>query len=390
VTGCAGEGAGPREPEAGRELLSNLIRALATEQDHGAELLKRVMDPTGLEGPDREKCLSAFYDEGGLAELVAVFGLPPSMSGSSPSLGFAMQLVCDLLAFAIAMHGFRAKGFIIRGDFAGPLRRLAASEQRFVQMAPVRLLRTILGTRDDVYLRWVIRSGLFGPIFRAFHCNLCPLSLGGGALVSAVLALLEYARSENLRTLIDHLCRRHEDVLLRYARRFPVIRNMFMQHQRNLEEASAQGRTSRAQLSPGPQHDPSQQPQESFLQQVPLDQQPGQQPHQQPQQDHFPQKPQDEDRQPQSQQGHTPQEEQPPPQDQALPQPQPEAEPPPLQQLYMQVRRQQMQHRPQLRRQLQSRCVFQEHFEEAEEEAEEMPRKRLRTLLQEGRAQRQA
>lgn len=78
---------------------------------------------------------------------------------------------------------------------AEPLRRLAASEKSFVQLAPVRLLRAVVGTRDDVYIRWVVRSGLLGPICEAFHRSLQPLSLGGGAVVSAVLALLEYIRS---------------------------------------------------------------------------------------------------------------------------------------------------------------------------------------------------
>jgi len=223
----------------GRALLSALIRVMLTEQDQGvqgqiAEMLKAVMDPTALEHRERDSCLDVFYEHGALDELVA-----PLRADAGKPLGppacFGQQLVCELLAFAVMNHGFRAKIYVMRHGLAQQAMRLMVAPQRFLQLAPVRLLRSIVCTKDDAYHRYLTKNGLFTPLMRNFQQSLQPPALGGNLLVSMTLEMLEHIRVENMKILVDHICRKHSALLHAHASKFKTLEGLLLKHQQNRE-----------------------------------------------------------------------------------------------------------------------------------------------------------
>lgn len=223
----------------GRALLSALIRALLTEQDQGvqgqtAEMLKAVMDPTALENRERDSCLDVFYDRGALDELVAPLR-PDAGKPVGPSACFGQQLICELLAFAVAHHGFRAKIYVMRHGLAQQAMRLMSAPQRFLQLAPVRLLRSIVGTKDEAYHRYLTKNGLFTPLMRNFQQCLQPPALGGNLLISVTLEMLEFIRVSNFKILVDHICRKHAALLQEHASKFKTLEGLLLKHQQNRE-----------------------------------------------------------------------------------------------------------------------------------------------------------
>ena len=60
---------------------------------------------------------------------------------------FALQLICEIAAFAVGKHGYRAKVYVIRHGLGQSVCRLLSAPQRYLQLAAVRVLRAIVGTK---------------------------------------------------------------------------------------------------------------------------------------------------------------------------------------------------------------------------------------------------
>jgi len=223
----------------GRTLLSALIRRMLTEEDQGvqgqiAEMLKAVMDPTPLEQRERDGCLDVFYERGAFDELVEPLRSEAVKAAGQPAL-FGQQLICELLAFAVLHHGYRARIYVIRHGLAQQAFRLLAAPQRFLQLAPVRLLKAMVATKDEAYHRYLTKNGLFTPVLRCFQQSIQPPAFGGNLLVSATLEMFELIRVENVKHLVDHICRKHEDIIRELAPRFKTFEGLLLRHQQNLE-----------------------------------------------------------------------------------------------------------------------------------------------------------
>lgn len=222
----------------GRALLSAIVRLMLFDDDQGvqgqlSELLRAVMDPTGLEAQERDQCLDAFYERGGLDEIVAPLRLEAEHSSETQGAisSFGRQIVCELLTFAVTHHGDRSKTYVIRHGIARHAARIMASPQRFLQLAPIRLIKAMVVSRDDAYHQDLAQSGLFVPLFWNFQVSLQPPALGGNLVVSATLELLELIRIENITILVEHICGPELGPIVReHAPRFKTLEGLLLRH----------------------------------------------------------------------------------------------------------------------------------------------------------------
>jgi len=224
----------------GRSLFNLLSRALLLGKDQGvqgqvAEMFKAVMETSALDPRERDGCLDTFYDRGALDELVAPLRVDSTGKPSTLCSLFGQQLSCELLAFAVANHGYRARAYVMRHGVAQQAMRLLAAPQRFLQLAPVRLIRAFVATKDDAYHRYLVKSGLFGSLFRAFQHSLTAPALGGNLLVSATLEVLECIRVDNIKVLVDHVCKKHEALLREHAPKIRTLHMLLLRHEQNME-----------------------------------------------------------------------------------------------------------------------------------------------------------
>lgn len=224
----------------GRVLLSAVVRLMLSEEDQGVqgqicEMLKQVMDPSSLEERERDKSFDAFYERGGMDEICAPLGFEANCSAMSPSVLFGLQLVCELLAFAVSSHGYRSKIYVVRNGVAQRAARLLQAPQRFLQLAPIRLIKAMVISKDDAYHRYLTKNGVFAQLLQNFQLSCRPPALGGNLVVSATLELIEFIRIENVKLLVDHICRKHGAVVREYAPRFKTLEGLLLKHQQNLE-----------------------------------------------------------------------------------------------------------------------------------------------------------
>jgi len=113
--------------------------------------------------------------------------------------------------------------------------RLLSVPQRFLQLAPVRLLRAIVDTKDDAYHRYLTKSGIFGSLLVAFQQSVVSPALGGNLLVSATLEVLERIRVENHKILVEHVCSKHEALLRQHAPKIRTLHMLLLRHEQNME-----------------------------------------------------------------------------------------------------------------------------------------------------------
>jgi len=104
--------------------------------------------------------------------------------------------------------------------------RLLDAPQRFLQLAPVRVFRAMLATKDDAYYRHLVENDAFGPLLWRFQQSLQPPALGSGLFVSASLELLEYIRVENPPIIIEHMCRNHDAIFRENAAKFKTFQGL--------------------------------------------------------------------------------------------------------------------------------------------------------------------
>jgi len=225
--------------EAGQVVLRALIQLMLREDDQGvqgqiSELIRAIMDPSALEGREKDGRLDVFYEHGAFDELVAILR-PEEGRPATPQVCFAQQLACEILAFAVARHGYRAKVFVIRQGLAQQAAQLLSAPQRYLQLAAVRLLRAIVGSKDEAYHRYLISNKLLAPVMKSFEQCLAPPALGTNLMASAVLELLEYIRTENLKILVDHICKNFATLLQLHAPNLKTLEGLLLKHQQNLE-----------------------------------------------------------------------------------------------------------------------------------------------------------
>mmetsp|Transcript_50764 Transcript_50764/g.121316 ORF Transcript_50764/g.121316 Transcript_50764/m.121316 type:complete len:754 (-) Transcript_50764:94-2355(-) len=225
--------------EDGRRVLRVLTHMMVQEEDQGvqgqiAEMLRAMLDPATLEGKEQDKRLDVFYEQGAMDDILAP--LREKVREGSPQVCFAQQLVCEIVAFAVVKHGYRAKVYVIRHGLGQQVCKLLFAPQKYLQLAAVRVLRAIIGTKDEAYLRYVSKNNLLAQLLQSFERCIMPPALGTNLMASATLELLEFIRLHNLKPLVENICKNHAPLLQRYAGELKPLEMLMLKYQQNLEK----------------------------------------------------------------------------------------------------------------------------------------------------------
>ncbi|XP_058076117.1 uncharacterized protein LOC131224775 isoform X2 [Magnolia sinica] len=109
--------------------------------------------------------------------------------------------ICELLCFCVLHHPYRIKCNFLANNLIEKVLFLTRRKEKYLVVAAVRFLRTIISRNDDHLHRHIVKNNLLKPIIHVFISNGNRYNL----LNSAVLELLEYIRKENLKTLILYI-----------------------------------------------------------------------------------------------------------------------------------------------------------------------------------------
>jgi hypothetical protein len=111
---------------------------------------------------------------------------------------------------------------------------VAVPGERCLKLAALRLLRSVLSVKDELYHCHIIQNNLFEPVFETFRAN----PVGDNLVSSAVVEICDFILNEKINSLIEHVVKNHlnspvgpiprlEDVASPYVSTFTTLRKSY-------------------------------------------------------------------------------------------------------------------------------------------------------------------
>ncbi|KAJ6806167.1 serine/threonine-protein phosphatase 4 regulatory subunit 3B isoform X2 [Iris pallida] len=219
--------------QEGNSLLRLLVKGMVTDFGEDMhcqflEIIRILVDSYTMSGSQRDTIIEIFYEKH-LDQLIDVIAssCPPrncpqtirrSSNGDGRNGSHAstkpeiLSNICELLCFCVHHHPYRIKCNFLRNNAIEKVLCLTRRREKFLVVAAVRFMRTIISRNDEHLLRHVVKNNLLKPIIDVFVENGNRYNM----LHSGVLDLFEYIRKDNLKSLILYLVNCFWDQLLKF------------------------------------------------------------------------------------------------------------------------------------------------------------------------------
>ncbi|XP_066170550.1 serine/threonine-protein phosphatase 4 regulatory subunit 3B-like [Sylvia atricapilla] len=117
--------------------------------------------------------------------------------------------ILKMLSFCVERHQYHMKVYVIKKDLLRTILVLMKSKHKFLALSALRLMRKIIGLKDELYNHYITLGNLFEPVVNAVLDNRNQCNL----LKSASMELFEFIHRENIRLLIAHIVENFSDAL---------------------------------------------------------------------------------------------------------------------------------------------------------------------------------
>lgn len=173
------------------------------------DTLKIILDQYRFDRREKDKFLSLFYDYY-VHWMVVPFVEPHFIDKptdpikhpqDSSAIAVSRRFILEIFSSCVLGHTYRMKYFVIRNNVLGRVLRVFDSPHQYLHLAAIRLVRTILSQKDDFYFRHIVKFDLLCPIMNALKAS----ARKDNIITSAITELIEYIRTEGLRTLIEYI-----------------------------------------------------------------------------------------------------------------------------------------------------------------------------------------
>ncbi|KAL2768879.1 protein PPP4R3C [Daubentonia madagascariensis] len=138
-----------------------------------------------------------------------------------------LSLILELLTFCVQHHTYYIKNYILSKDLLRRVLILMNSKHTFLILCALRFMRRMIGLKDELYNRYIIKGNLFKPVVTALLDNGSRYNM----LNSAIIELFEYIRVENIKSLIEHIVEKFYKTLelIEYVQTFKGLKIKYEQ-----------------------------------------------------------------------------------------------------------------------------------------------------------------
>ncbi|XP_064601832.1 serine/threonine-protein phosphatase 4 regulatory subunit 3-like [Liolophura sinensis] len=145
-----------------------------------------------------------------------------------------LGLILELLSFCVEHHTYHIKNYVINKDLLRRVLVLLKSKHTFLALCALRLMRKIIGLKEEFYNRYIVKGNLFQAVVDAFMANGDRYNL----LNSAMIELFEFIKVEEIRSLSNHIVETHMKELekVTYVNTFKTIKSKYEQQQDRLKD----------------------------------------------------------------------------------------------------------------------------------------------------------
>ncbi len=193
-----------------KPFLSSLLDILFTSALEGpkyeiSEFYKSLLDPEST--PLKNDVLDAFYED--YISEVTNFLSEAATAGKtrgSKEIQTAVCLALELLGYCARNHGYRMRHFITHGNILQSLRLLYLHKDKCIKVGMVKLLRALIGLKDESMCRYITTNDLLKPIM-----ELAGKNKRDNLIKSAILELFDFIQKENMSILMEHLMEHYSD-----------------------------------------------------------------------------------------------------------------------------------------------------------------------------------
>ena len=204
-------------------LLQDLVHCFNTVQSKGLlmqifGMIRRLLNSEDMDVTkqvDKSKLLTIFYDDcmDGITAALDADPVPPLAKNCVQHE--RLVHVLELLTFAVPLHTYHIKNYLMspRRMLVAKVNKVIASPHMVLKLAALRLLRCIVGLKNEFYNRHLIKVGIFQPAVEGLVKN----GPRNNLLFSCTLEILEYIRKENISSLVAHVAETQEEALKSYT-----------------------------------------------------------------------------------------------------------------------------------------------------------------------------
>ncbi|KAG8516827.1 Serine/threonine-protein phosphatase 4 regulatory subunit 3B [Galemys pyrenaicus] len=237
--------------ESGDLLINVVIEQIVGDADpelggalHLAELLRSLLDPDNMSlAPnkcERSEFLNFFYKHcmhNFIAPLLTITAEDKCESDdilkfdknclNNYQTAQLLTLILELLTFCVQHHTYYIKNYILSKDLLRRVLIVMKSKHTFLTLCAIRLMRRMIGLKDELFNRYIIKGNLFEPVVNAFLSNGTRYNM----LNSAVIEMFEYIRVENIKSLVAHIIEKFYETLesIQYVQTFKGLKIKYEQ-----------------------------------------------------------------------------------------------------------------------------------------------------------------
>jgi len=173
------------------------------------------VDPERLEALERERFLALFYDYYVQWLLVpfietheegTILGKPQS---SVSAVSSSVRYICEIMSLGVVGHSYRMRYFIMRYNVIAKLLDIIKTvKHSHIILSPLKLLRTVVVTKDEFYNKHITKFELFSYMFDYY----ATIANKDNILTSVVIEICAFVFNENVNTLLLHMVDKHRHI----------------------------------------------------------------------------------------------------------------------------------------------------------------------------------
>ncbi|KAI0396210.1 DUF625-domain-containing protein [Xylariaceae sp. FL0594] len=173
------------------------------------EYVARARIPQGPE-PQHDNFLRIFYEDSAVRLFQPLIALQHRTTMEfTVGEAMAFSYLVEILCYYVRQHNHRSKFFVMTNNIVLGVTQLLQSPEKFLKLVAVRLLRQLVGTQDEFYIKHLIEKRAIEPVLDLLIQTLPRDNL----ISSACLDLFEHVRKENIKELVKHMVENYREKL---------------------------------------------------------------------------------------------------------------------------------------------------------------------------------
>ena len=165
-----------------------------------AEFYKTLLEPDTKES--KNEFVDAFFDKLIIKLTDSLVNPLPKNKSLAETFELSQHLILDILMHSIKSHPNKAANYIVRSKLLVTLESLYTSPSKCTRLDMLKLLKTIITTKEDIILKHIAEKQLLQPLF-----NIAKHSKRDNLIHSSILSLFDLICKEDIKVLLEVIAR---------------------------------------------------------------------------------------------------------------------------------------------------------------------------------------